>query len=184
MAKECKKCGNNIPCKIKIGGKVRNLNNRTYCLDCSPFGQHNTRQLDKYNEFVNGKCYTCSRKLDYKGTYCWYCNLLKRETQRSDKVYAIVGEQCWLCEYDVGREMLDFHHMEPDDKEFCVNKRSIGTLGWQRVLDEMEKCAVVCCRCHREIEYGYIPTQKVQKVYETKWKRIRRRSTNGCTLLS
>ena len=42
----CKKCQANFPNRIKIDGKEKNLGNRSYCLDCSPYGEHNTKKLE------------------------------------------------------------------------------------------------------------------------------------------
>mgnify|MGYP006433691181 CR=1 FL=1 len=41
----CKKCNQKYPCWVEIDGKQRNLGTRKFCLDCSPFGSHNTRDL-------------------------------------------------------------------------------------------------------------------------------------------
>lgn len=41
----CLKCGCTFNNYIKIEGKTRNLINRKFCLDCSPFGLHNTIDL-------------------------------------------------------------------------------------------------------------------------------------------
>ena len=45
--KNCAKCNiNTIPNWIVIDGKNRNLKNRKYCFECSPFGKHNTISLE------------------------------------------------------------------------------------------------------------------------------------------
>lgn len=43
--KECERCGATIPTRARIEGKVRMLNSRRYCTDCSPWGARNTKQL-------------------------------------------------------------------------------------------------------------------------------------------
>ena len=43
----CEKCGRVFPVQLVIEGKARILNRRRYCLSCSPFGTHNTRQLHR-----------------------------------------------------------------------------------------------------------------------------------------
>lgn len=43
--KTCLKCGKEFKIKIKINGKIKNLGNRKYCIECSPFGVHNTKQF-------------------------------------------------------------------------------------------------------------------------------------------
>jgi hypothetical protein len=42
--------------------------------------------------------------------------------------------------------VLDFDHLR--DKSFHISARLI-TYRWQRILDEIEKCEVVCANCHR-----------------------------------
>jgi hypothetical protein len=43
--KICKKCGNNIPNSVVIKNKRRTLSGRKYCIECSPFGNRNTRKI-------------------------------------------------------------------------------------------------------------------------------------------
>ena len=43
--KICKKCQDTFPNWVTIDGKPRNLGSRKYCLECSPFGSHNTKNL-------------------------------------------------------------------------------------------------------------------------------------------
>lgn len=42
---QCLKCDTCFPNRVKIHGKTRHLGNRKFCLDCSPFGVHNTINL-------------------------------------------------------------------------------------------------------------------------------------------
>lgn len=39
----CQECGQSFPTWVKIEGRFRNLQNRRYCLDCSPFGDRKKR---------------------------------------------------------------------------------------------------------------------------------------------
>lgn len=41
----CKKCKSEFKIRQVIDGKTHNLQRRKFCLNCSPFGQHNTRNL-------------------------------------------------------------------------------------------------------------------------------------------
>lgn len=40
--RQCRKCKKTFPVTIIIDGQIRNLGSRSFCLECSPFGQHNT----------------------------------------------------------------------------------------------------------------------------------------------
>lgn len=180
MSRECAKCGNHIPLKIKIGSKIKNLQKRKYCLDCSPFGKHNTRQLHLYREgeYITGKngrkhrivqCEKCNKMVV---EICHVCYQRKRAEKMENKVHDIVGRACWICGYDKGTQMLDFHHMNPPEKDFCVNRRSMTNMAWKNVWNEMKKCVLLCCRCHREVEYGYIASEKTEQLYKERWAEI------------
>lgn len=46
---------------------------------------------------------------------------------------------------------LDFHH--PDRKEHSVSDLLRGEVGWDKLMDEVEKCIVLCSNCHRILHY-------------------------------
>ena len=65
------------------------------------------------------------------GRRCYPCVQREREKDRQNKVYGMVGTACWVCGYDKGMKgtgVLDFHHMNPDDKIFGLDKRN--TTNW------------------------------------------------------
>jgi hypothetical protein len=41
----CQKCGVQFPNRVKIDDSIKVTNSRRYCLTCSPYGEHNTKQL-------------------------------------------------------------------------------------------------------------------------------------------
>ena len=187
MPNICKKCKTQFPFVVIIEGQKRNLGNRKYCLECSPFGKHNTKQIDKAEELdkQDAPCKTCGR-LDRKKqagrSICYVCYNNRREEQKLDRLHQITGNECWVCKYDKGkqgRKILDFHHMNPSDKEFELNARNVGQLGWSRILEEAQKCAQLCCRCHRELHSGLIDESDLQRIYKRRWKTIKARRSIG-----
>jgi hypothetical protein len=50
--------------------------------------------------------------------------------------------------------VLDLHHKDPKEKEFCLGE--IVHRGWskKRILEEVEKCDVHCANCHRELHHN------------------------------
>ena len=48
--RNCKKCNNLIPYRVVVDGVQRNLKNRKFCLSCSPFGKHNTKDITKTSQ--------------------------------------------------------------------------------------------------------------------------------------
>ena len=183
--KTCVKCEGHIPATIVIDGKRRNLKNRQYCFSCSPFGEHNNRQLHKVEEVKQCKC---GREYVTKGQIrCASCNYKERRKQVAQKIYSIVGTACWICGYDRGEEgtgVLDFHHIDPNLKEFHVSNREIASMKWERVWREMQKCALLCCRCHREYHVGLTKPGEIEKIWQDKWFEIRRRNTTVSVAVS
>ena len=53
---------------------------------------------------------------------------------------------CKDCGYAENPVALDFDHVR-GIKKFHFN--SAGTRSWARILEELEKCEVVCANCHR-----------------------------------
>lgn len=62
---------------------------------------------------------------------------------------------CVECGYDNDHRALDFHHKNPEEKKFRINKVFSGTINKEQVqkaLTEIEKCEVLCANCHRQKE--------------------------------
>ena len=54
---------------------------------------------------------------------------------------------CADCGYAEAAEALDFDHVR-GEKYANVNKLA-GSAGWERIMEEVDKCEVVCANCHR-----------------------------------
>ncbi len=170
----CKNCEESFPKTIVLDGKERNLQNRKYCLRCSPFGSHNTRRLHTSTAVKEPKTCQCGRSLDgtHRATKCYVCIQKGKGARREDAVYSIVGNACWKCGYDKGtkgRSVLDFHHVHPDQKSFSLNRRHIANYAWDRVLAEMKKCVLLCSRCHREEGCGLISQEEILGIFGREW---------------
>lgn len=61
------------------------------------------------------------------------------------------GGKCQLCGYNKCQEALDFHHLDPTQKDFNI---SGGTRSFESLRVEVDKCILVCSNCHREIHAG------------------------------
>jgi HNH endonuclease len=160
---ECRKCGAKFPNKILIDGKQRNVQNRKFCLECSPFGQHNTTDLTTFKSKASKFCPSCKQLLPAhafyfrrKGKdlspYCRECmNRLTVERMRKlkEKCVAYKGGKCSKCGYNKFVEALEFHHINPEEKNLSL---STGKgYSFEKVKDELDKCILVCANCHREI---------------------------------
>ena len=70
------------------------------------------------------------------------------------KLVEIAGGKCNLCGYDKCISALEFHHLDPNTKEFNVTG-SKTTRSFDAMLSEIRKCILVCANCHREVHAGY-----------------------------
>lgn len=89
----------------------------------------------------------------------WKC--LKCQTEatqkRRDKVkvmaVAYKGGKCQCCNYNYYIGALEFHHVNPEGKDFGISSKGY-IHSWDKVKEEIQKCVLVCANCHREIHAG------------------------------
>ena len=171
--KICVKCQREfLPTKV-IDGKRRNLSGRKFCLECSPFGSHNTKDITKYQNYVfekDGykykKCPQCQSVLELNnenyymrknGSFHYYCKKcldkksLNQKRMLKKKAVDYKGGKCSKCSYNRCLGALEFHHIDPTKKDFTIT--SFRTYNWNKIRKELDKCICVCANCHREIEY-------------------------------
>lgn len=85
----------------------------------------------------------------------------KRRQKIRDMAIEYKGGKCSLCDYDKCKDALEFHHINPINKEFGVSQSGL-TRSWERVRSEIDKCILVCANCHRELH-----SEKTQPLMET-----------------
>ena len=100
--------------------------------------------LENYNKRPNGNlqsyCRTCLNNNRY--------DLLK---QRKLQLIQEFGNKCSICGYDKCIAALEFHHINPNEKEFHLGKAQTTNLA--KLRKELSKCILVCSNCHKEIHY-------------------------------
>ena len=47
-------------------------------------------------------------------------------------------------------DALEFHHCDSSGKDFSISEKGY-TRSWTKVKEELEKCMLLCAKCHREI---------------------------------
>lgn len=65
------------------------------------------------------------------------------------------GGKCVFCGYNKCVEALQFHHLDPDQKDFGIGEKG-HTRKWEHIKNELDKCICVCSNCHAEIHAGVI----------------------------
>lgn len=74
----------------------------------------------------------------------------KRRAEFRRRVYDYKKTQkCELCP-ESDPICLDFHHRDPATKEYEISEAAQKNISFERVLVEIQKCAVLCANCHRK----------------------------------
>ena len=63
------------------------------------------------------------------------------------------GGCCSKCGYNKCISALEFHHLDPSQKDFSLSSDG-HTRSWETTKIELDKCILVCANCHREIHTG------------------------------
>lgn len=122
-------------------------------------------------------CLICKKEFEYESNeqnrlYCHDCapkndkNNNKMKSNKKKLYVDLMGGECSVCGYKKSFRAIDFHHMNPLEKDFSFGSTS-STM--KKELLELQKCAILCSNCHREIHSGLdiaIPKQDYSKVKE------------------
>lgn len=116
-----------------------------------------------------GSCKVCGKTIRTVLSYCSdECNQIKKdlsakrkrkrtsetviEWRREIKRKAVeyLGGKCIKCGYDKCVRALQFHHRNPEEKEFAISNPSTRARIIVRL--ELDKCDLLCANCHAEEE--------------------------------
>lgn len=85
--------------------------------------------------------------------YCKKCTsdqTLERMRSFKIKMVEYKGNSCSMCGYDKYIGALEFHHLDPSEKDFNISHLKSYRFN-EVVKKELDKCILVCSNCHREI---------------------------------
>jgi len=151
--KICKECG----------GHFRGRSKRVYCSDACKY-RH--KYPPKGNHIKYGRvCANCGKTYDGpRNKYCsdecfaavcsgqWQDGKARRRKKKRDIIVAAKNRPCQDCGGKFPHYVMDLHHRDPSDKDFTLSS-SMGK-SIPAILDEIEKCDVLCANCHRERHHG------------------------------
>lgn len=169
--KNCDNCGKSFDSIVVIDGIKKYLGSkRKNCLSCCPFGNKKHFNLSKSDEKTK-MCSVCKNRFDRKMFYtyrlkksgyishspqCKSCYKQIENMKNIDvkiKLVEYKGGQCERCGYNKSIAALEFHHRDPNQKEFSIAK------GKSRSIDklklEVDKCDLLCSNCHQELHFSY-----------------------------
>lgn len=99
-----------------------------------------------------------------KGLIAYYCgdkqrektvhrtNLLRKKHKQI--LVDMLGGCCELCGYKKCLSALEFHHLNPNEKEFTLSDCKVFRIEFLK--KEASKCKLLCSNCHREVHENNI----------------------------
>jgi hypothetical protein len=138
--------------------------------------------------------HTHDSRWGYKKTNCKKCeqerhriHYLKHGGQKERRIRTKIekvdykGGVCVLCGYDKYVGSLEFHHVNPDEKDH--EKTSID-MSLERCKSELDKCILVCANCHREIHNGFYSKEELAVAWARKDASYNYNSTDSIVQIS
>ena len=96
------------------------------------------------------------RGKENSSVYCKKCSTiqtLSRLQRLKKQMVDYKGGCCQICGYKKYMGALEFHHIDPTQKDFNLSRMKQYTFD-DKVTNELDKCILVCSNCHREIHGG------------------------------
>lgn len=121
---------------------------------------------------------------EQKNTYEYQ---VMRAIKRKYYLISLRGGKCQNCGYDKNMSALDFHHVNPETKKFQLDQRSLSNLSMKSIMNEFEKCEVLCANCHREHHSPDLLIENVLHIIQnfdekkSKWLEIKKEKDYYCT---
>jgi hypothetical protein len=84
-------------------------------------------------------------------SWCKKClceNHNKRWIERKIEAMKLFDSKCCKCGYCKNYAALEFHHLDPKEKDFVWVK--LRQMKWSQIVCELKKCVLLCANCHRE----------------------------------
>lgn len=80
-------------------------------------------------------------------------NVISWRQRTKKKLVEYKGGKCALCDYNKCIANMVFHHRDPSKKDFGISGMSVE---FEKLKVEVDKCVLLCCRCHGEVHAGLV----------------------------
>ena len=96
------------------------------------------------------------KKKGTRRSECKYCHTdyMKQKYQEKKQIVQDMKSEasCAKCG-DTRGYVLDYHHIDPSQKENTIARMTSNHYSLNRVAKEIEKCVCLCSNCHREFHH-------------------------------
>ena len=129
--------------KYKLGYGRRSIQN---CVVC------NHPLCGNQTKFCSIKCHNKLNNKKYQG----YSQQRQRGVEKKLKLIALRGSKCEYCGYNKNLASLQFHHIDPNEKDDQMDMRKLANSKIEWCLKELSKCKVLCANCHAEEHHPHL----------------------------
>ena len=134
---------------------------KKYCSDdCMNKARRERAKLKKENKIFNSMnklCVLCESPFTPKTPAansrmcCYECMPDGVQLTRGmflQKIKEKYGGKCMRCGYNKCIKALEFHHLDPSQKDFTISNDHFKLID---AIEESKKCIMLCANCHREL---------------------------------
>ena len=93
-----------------------------------------------------------------------YAKQKERALSRKLELIRLKGGKCEICGYDKNIAALEFHHLDPSVKSFQLDSRHLSNTTRDKIIEELDKCILVCANCHRELHNPHFNGENIENL--------------------
>ena len=119
------------------------------CGETKPITAYHINKCLKGRTYYRHECKSCYHKIKkaYRYKVADYINNIKDNSCCSKCGYSKETHESF------SHRALEFHHPQ-DNKEFAIGNAVSKGVGLERIKKEIDKCVILCARCHAEIHHN------------------------------
>ena len=157
IIKKCEICGKSMECKRL---------DKKYCSKtCANKASDNRK---RNGQSLERECPICGLTFTPKTVSanlrkcCYNCHKEGEVLTRGkilDLIRGLYGSRCAICGYSKYTGALEFHHRDPNEKDFTISNDRAKL---EESIEESKKCILLCANCHREVHAGLAKISEVE----------------------
>lgn len=142
---------------------------KKYCSDACMNAARRLRRIEKTNGIKEKICPICGTSFTPKTgaanqrTCCYECMPDGVQLTRGmflAKIKEQRGGKCVRCGYSTCLKALEFHHIDPSQKDFTISNDHFKL---QDAINESKKCILICSNCHKELHDNLWTIEDLEK---------------------
>lgn len=125
----------------------------------------NKKLEGKQQKYCSPTCHNKNGNHNYQS----YVLQQQRALKRKKDLVQLLGGSCAICGYHKNYAALEFHHIDPKEKDHNLDSRKLSNSTWDWCLNEAKKCQLLCSNCHAEYHHPQFQiTKELESIAYTK----------------